>query len=1479
MYNLSTSSPFLKGLNTELCKLVDSTEYTSDELNCMIRPNNTRSRRPGIDFEELYKFNNQYLDVSIPDIAFQCIEWTDINSPDETETYTGYPYIVCQIGGQVIFFRNLGQPFSGHQEEFVLNLRDYALDPDKDDYMRERCRFTAAYGCIFVASKAIRPLYLRSAQYPEDPDVPVDVVPTGALSVSLWNSKKGRWAGYGWAAFYLNNIKVGQVSIQDYNNGANGNCSSGPWMLCSTQLADYWNKLPETATQGIIATPKYPDGRPVRWGINSATKGNNTGGNGSTISDYIQFTAPEGSGTTFRGTKIKIHIEALGQWRSSSETCVHDATCTLVGGTNYQYKSNIELAIRDTQVGAMDFLAVDDQPVKMSYAHLYNLLNQGWTPKLIADFYKGQNSPFFPGNNLAQQYLKDVKTNAFKPSSVINMTFGNTPASRGHNKLTFFNQKRVAASNLVQNFAQLCAELGKNFSEVVDDSFDLTDKNNPNETDALAQVPDVKPRKPYVADICTYAGRIFYLSGDVLLYSQVIAEDITRADQCMTEADPTGEEFSDVVETDGGMLSLPDIGEGLKLQVVGDSLLVFGTRGNMVISGTANNIFTATAYSAGAVSAVPTQSPDSFVVTEYGVFYWGITGIYALGIGEGGLQIKDLTTEKLLTFYGKLSNAQHQFCKGIYSSSKKKIYWFYPSDEKLPRRLDLCLVYDIQRDAFTPQQIVSTTSGNNETYSATPEVVGGTQLKVPFQSVKEYPIYAHRIVPDDEITTDYYKASFEGVKTDPAQYSKETWGKANAIGEVFNILQEDISEKSQYQILVKLHLHQPEESETDKKIQYWFGSTPFKDSVVQDNGFYFVPTIKLKYYKDTNRYVGEPGTVTTNVGQNVSCTLEPGKDYWFNFIYNADDSCQGYVIEDAGYSLEQLPSNSNWTRIFNTTGRIFYEGHSFAYVQRYPCFTFEGKAYRGAARDFLYPETWVDSGNDFWALRKYDKPTGAIRSYSKETLDIGQVTALKMFTASAGYDFVTRHFIGVSQREDLTTSFVQPIAWSSWTMEYVEGPVIDVNGYDFKLTPYEGSSEGVPLDTNTFYWFRSRSDGTFYHLKDAEQAYTIDTLPDLSQWTLFVQNFLPHSLQTPFVAFNVAPFTTSFVDLYNSGDLVSGYRVLTPAYTGLLEIFYNPDKSNKYFAEPEMVTQMGTLSSLYNNGTRYYVSAYKNWVRQAQGVDKVLVEKAWTGLSGLEQQVYINASADSSFGFGKAVPADDPNVFTNVDASSYTAEEGRIDLVKPTAMTAENLTKPSVTTWNVTYTGIETGDVEIVDNEGYKVLADNPLDTEEFTYESSILLCLDPTQAKVTFGDFRNNYMRDWAEGDATGPGYEYDSYMVSHPVNMQDFVRNKTMPYLISYFKRTETGKDLTNQYIYGSNCIGSVRWDWRTDGVHGKWDSPNQLYRPDKRTILSEGYIITKTNVRGIGRAFQIRLQGVKDYNFVVEALGFNTQKDERI
>lgn len=139
--------------------------------------------------------------------------------------------------------------------------------------------------------------------------------------------------------------------------------------------------------------------------------------------------------------------------------------------------------------------------------------------------------------------------------------------------------------------------------------------------------------------------------------------------------------------------------------------------------------------------------------------------------------------------------------------------------------------------------------------------------------------------------------------------------------------------------------------------------------------------------------------------------------------------------------------------------------------------------------------------------------------------------------------------------------------------------------------------------------------------------------------------------------------------------------------------------------------------------------------------------------------------------------------------------------------------------------------------------------------------------------------MRDWAEADQQGDGYLFDSYMISHPVNVGDFVRQKSMPYLISYFKRSETGKTTTGEYLYGSKCQGSVRWDWRTDGLNSKWDRPNELYRPDKRTLLSQGYIITRTNIRGLGRSFQVKVQGVEDNNFIIEAFAFDLQHDERV
>jgi len=1129
--SLMSSSPFLGGLNTELSGIVDSTDFTKDECNMMIRADGSRSRRPGVDYEEGYKFSNQQLDTSINDLAFQCIEWTDINSPDEADTYTGAPYIVCQIGGTLIFYKNLGQPFSKYQESYTLDLVSYALNPLSDDYKKERCNFTAAYGCIFVASKAIKPFYLRAAQDPDDPRLPAETLPHGTLPVSIWNSKKGRFAGYGFGEFYLNGVSVGRTTIQDWNAGAVGNCSTGPWLMCSTQYAQWWNDLPASLNQGIVAAPKYVDGTPIGWGIHTSG-GDITAGNGGYVDDYIIFTAPSGSGTAFRGTQLRFHGEGMCQWNHSTETCAVDYSCTLAGGSSYQYKSQLELQIRDTHVGATDFLAVDDQPTKMSYAHLYNLLNQGWTPKLIADYYNAQSPGAFPGNNLAQQMLKDDQTSAFKPQNIINMTLGNSPASRGHEKLKYFNQERVSVSSLVQAFSNLCSELGIAFQDIVDTSFTLVDPTTPNATDAKSQVPDAKPRKPYVADLCAYAGRIFYLSGDTLLYSQVIAEDISKADQCFTEADPTSEEMSDVIETDGGLISLPEIGDGIKLAQYGQYLFIFGTRGNAYITGTANNIFTATAYSAGTLGSVPTQAPQSFVNTEFGVFYWGTTGINVLGSNEQGLAVQDISTDKILTWYGKLSNTQHKWCKGVYSSSKKKIYWFYPGDEENPRNLNKCLVYDIQRGSFAPQEIVSKiddVDGDASDHEL-PEVVSGLSVKAPFKAVKEYPVIA----------------------------SNNTYA-------------------------------------------------------VQEGEY--------------TKFIG--GIDISKSGLLFRCDFSAFSDL------EAGQSKVIYKLGDAVQIAVSCNSPGDYNVIHTVNGS--------------------------------------------------DTPTGSWLSSEKM-------------------------WIGL------------------WPTSMSDGEI-------------QAASTGFVGE---------------YELPDS--GYTAQNLPDLA------------------------------------ADLINDWGSVT--WT---------DVSSTNFADVSIYTAM--------------------------------LGDQTTGFS------FVTESSD---------------VFTS--------------------------------RWGSLESGPDQNVYEIFDDNGVAILADNPIDSEEFTFESSVLMCLDTANRKVTFGDFRNNLLKDWTAGDWSGDGYHFDSYLISHPMNatttsqytgrrLPDTVHTKNMPYLITYFRRTEVGELTTGDYIYPSNCQGSILWDWRTSGRYGKWSSPTELYRPVRKTILDNGYIVNKTNIRGLGKAYQIKLESVEGSQFILEGLVFDLKNDGRI
>lgn len=1145
--NLVSASPFLGGLNTELSGVVDSTDFTKDELNMLIRPDGTRSRRFGIDYEEMYQFSQNTVDVSIQDLAFNCVEWSDVNKEEEAEGESTDIYLVCQIGGILIFFRNKGLPFSKEQTDFSIDLKDYALDSSKDDYKKERCTFTSAYGCLFVSSKAISPFYLRTAQAKakqgEIPDVPSHCT----VSCSVINYKKGRVGGdpNSYWELSLNDTVLAHYTLKDYY-GKNISFDNDLYFLpCSTQIAKVWNNLPTNITKGIVATPKYSNAYPVRWGLNV----DQAGVNGYWPSDYVYFKAPDGESVD--GMKISLKYWGYGKVRSGGEYTSKKYEGYLEGGYRYKSQEELSLSIRDTK-GVFDWLEVDSMPSKLSYAHLYNLLNQGWTTDNIAYFFTEMHK--FPANNLATQYLKDSTTTKFKPTALLDCVFGNTPAAKGHFILDFFAQDRNTEANLETAMSNLATAAKTTVDAIID-------KNVPNWNDPAKQVATIYPRVPYVTDTCAYAGRIFYLCGDTLLYSQMISEDVTKADCCYTDADPTSEELSDVIDTDGGTISLPEIGEGVKLAQLGAYLFVFGTRGTFVIAGTDNNIFTATAYTAGSLSAIPSQAPNSFVETEYGILYWGTTGIQLLS-ASNGIGVQDLSTDRILSFYGKLTNEQHKYCKGIYSASGKKVYWFYPSDpENAPRKLDMILVFDLIHSAFIPQAISDGRIIEGEyTTEDTPEIVSGLSLKVPFKGIKEYPITS--------------------LVEHPANY--ELKGTARIEDDLLSTVGE------------------------------WVNIRP--------QGMIYTPEISSEMA----------------VKITVSTIITP-------------------------YNLNRA----------STILALYKRGETYT--------------------------DYVDHG-------------------------------------------IARARIGISVNNALSMSYRRS-AEDSWT---------HIEGWETNYILQVGKSYEIELELET-------------------------------------EDILPASVSMILRVREVGEETW--------------------------HIFSKLVRSTSIFDSPCTLCLAGETAGYF----------FGNW--------------------------WFNGTIDLS--------------------KTSLLLDGARELLSLEEATIDNY--------------------EVVDDNGVKILADDPIESEEFSYESSILLCLDVANAKVTFGDFRSNLLRDWVAGDYQGVGYTFDSYLISHPMTcthinqygqrVSTTVTQKSLPNVITGFRRTETGKTTEGEYLYPSACQGSVLWNWATSGQFGKWDAPQEFYRPNKRTIFTDGYIFNRTNIRGLGRAYQLKLESVEDKQFILESISFNVQNDGRI
>lgn len=212
--------------------------------------------------------------------------------------------------------------------------------------------------------------------------------------------------------------------------------------------------------------------------------------------------------------------------------------------------------------------------------------------------------------------------------------------------------------------------------------------------------------------VAAFSGRVFYAglesaknSGTILFSRQI--ESLKELGDCLQVNDPTSESFSDLLDTDGGVIKIPDAVNIQLLYSFGPMLLVFAENGVWSINGV-DNVFRATEYSIRRVTNVGILTPETFIEAEGVPFWWSQYGIHTMALDEvtGQAKEQNISITTIQTFWDAIPETNKLKVIAEYDKLNKKIYWLYPNDaETVANKYNRILVLDITLGAFYPWAI------------------------------------------------------------------------------------------------------------------------------------------------------------------------------------------------------------------------------------------------------------------------------------------------------------------------------------------------------------------------------------------------------------------------------------------------------------------------------------------------------------------------------------------------------------------------------------------------------------------------------------------------------------------------------------------------------------------------------------------------------------------------------------------------------
>lgn len=325
---------------------------------------------------------------------------------------------------------------------------------------------------------------------------------------------------------------------------------------------------------------------------------------------------------------------------------------------------------------------------------MYDTKNAGWAdgPNDIGDAaltsfgaYPPLTHPWYSGKNSSGAFSKSEWEKIYTGSSLI---------SNGHYILDLYTKDRGGAIGLTPG-------LGATINTTEDSRF---------------------------STVATYAGRVFYAgmpdstddNGNKIYFSQVLENDLTEIGEVLQKNDPTSEELSDLLDTDGGFIVIPEAHNILKLHPFGAHLWVFAANGVWRIGGI-DDVFRASDYTVNKVTEDGIDNVGSFVSAQGQPFWWSNNGIFGLAANEQGvITPQNLSIGSIQSFWENITADKRDKVRSVYDAAQRRVIWLYPeTTETNDIKRNRLLIFDETLGAFFPWSVSDESANTNYIVDAT----------------------------------------------------------------------------------------------------------------------------------------------------------------------------------------------------------------------------------------------------------------------------------------------------------------------------------------------------------------------------------------------------------------------------------------------------------------------------------------------------------------------------------------------------------------------------------------------------------------------------------------------------------------------------------------------------------------------------------------------------------------------------------------